>query len=170
MAATDRVREIFADARALQADALEMLAQGRVRNAAEKAWGATKRATNALMLARTWRRAGAFLRDLCWFQDAGVPGPGGPESPPSITTTALGRDTRRCPTGGAALFVGALGSFVALLGVLQPFQQRGPYRSRGSISRTTRYTCGRVIRGIFFPHSCCKLSRKAPPSRHRAIW
>ena len=27
----------------------------------------------------------------------------------------------------------------------------GPNRSRGSISRTTRYTCGRVIRGIFFP-------------------
>ena len=44
-----------------------------------------------------------------------------------------------------------------------------PNRSRGSISRTTRYTWGRVIRGIFFPHSCCKLSRKAPPSRHRAI-
>ena len=28
---------------------------------------------------------------------------------------------------------------------------RGPDRSRGSISRTTRYTCGRVIRGIFSP-------------------
>ena len=27
----------------------------------------------------------------------------------------------------------------------------GPNRSRGSISRTTRYTWGRVIRGIFFP-------------------
>ena len=27
----------------------------------------------------------------------------------------------------------------------------GPNRSRGSISRTTRYTCGRVIRGIFSP-------------------
>ena len=27
----------------------------------------------------------------------------------------------------------------------------GPNRSRGSISRTTRYTCGLVIRGIFFP-------------------
>jgi hypothetical protein len=30
-----------------------MLAQGRIRNAAEKAWGATKRATDALILART---------------------------------------------------------------------------------------------------------------------
>ena len=53
MVATDRAREIFADARALQADALDMLAQGRLRNAAEKAWGAAKRATDALVLART---------------------------------------------------------------------------------------------------------------------
>ena len=37
----------------LQADALEMLAQGRIRNAAEKAWGATKRASDALIPART---------------------------------------------------------------------------------------------------------------------
>lgn len=50
---TDRVGEIFRDARELQANALEMLAQGRVRNAAEKAWGATKRASDALILART---------------------------------------------------------------------------------------------------------------------
>ena len=53
MVATDRVLEIFADARVLQADALEMLTQGKVRNAAEKAWGAAKRATDALVLART---------------------------------------------------------------------------------------------------------------------
>ena len=52
MVATDRVRQLFADARALQAGALEMLALGDVRNAAEKAWGATKRATDALALAR----------------------------------------------------------------------------------------------------------------------
>ena len=36
---TNRIVEIFRDAGALQADALEMLAQGRIRNAAEKAWG-----------------------------------------------------------------------------------------------------------------------------------
>ena len=53
MVATDRVRALFADARDLQADALEMLEQGLLRNAAEKAWGATKRATDALALART---------------------------------------------------------------------------------------------------------------------
>ena len=53
MVATDRVRALFADARDLQADALEMLALGRIHNAAEKAWGATKRATDALMLAQT---------------------------------------------------------------------------------------------------------------------
>ena len=36
---TNRIEEIFQDACELQADALEMLAQGRIRNAAEKAWG-----------------------------------------------------------------------------------------------------------------------------------
>ena len=50
---TNRIEEIFQDARELQADALEMLAQGRIRYAAEKAWGATRRATDALILSRT---------------------------------------------------------------------------------------------------------------------
>ena len=51
--ATDRVKYLFADARNLHGDALEMLEQSKVRNAAEKAWGATKRATDALVLAKT---------------------------------------------------------------------------------------------------------------------
>ena len=57
---TNRIDAIFQDARELQADALEMLAQGRIRNAAEKALGATKRATDALVLARRrgWSRSG----------------------------------------------------------------------------------------------------------------
>ena len=50
---TERVDYLFADARELYDDALEMLAQGRLRNAADKAWCATKRATDALILART---------------------------------------------------------------------------------------------------------------------
>ena len=50
---TDRVSELFDDARYLYGDALEMLAQDRLRNAAEKAWGATKRSTDAMVLART---------------------------------------------------------------------------------------------------------------------
>ena len=53
MATITPAAAVFADARALHADALEMLAQGKIRNAAEKAWGATKRATDALILART---------------------------------------------------------------------------------------------------------------------
>ena len=53
MVATDRVKEIFAGARAMQALALQRLEQGDVRDAAEKAWCATKRATDALVLART---------------------------------------------------------------------------------------------------------------------
>ena len=53
MLATDRVKEIFADAHAMHGDALERLAAGDIRDAAEKAWCATLRATNALILART---------------------------------------------------------------------------------------------------------------------
>ena len=49
----DRVAEIFADARDVQAQAIELLQQGDIRDAAEKAWCATKRATDALILART---------------------------------------------------------------------------------------------------------------------
>ena len=50
---TDRISAIFADARAVHADALRMLEAGDIRDAAEKAWCATKRATDALILART---------------------------------------------------------------------------------------------------------------------
>ena len=53
MLETDRIGYLFADARELYQDALEMLEQGRLRNAADKAWCATKRATDALILART---------------------------------------------------------------------------------------------------------------------
>ena len=53
MLVTDRVPAIFADARALHADALRLLEAGDIRDAAEKAWCATKRATDALIIART---------------------------------------------------------------------------------------------------------------------
>ena len=53
MVATDRVKEIFDDARAQHHAALERLEAGDIRDAAEKAWCATKRATDALLLART---------------------------------------------------------------------------------------------------------------------
>ena len=52
MVATDEVREMFADARSLHASALERLDANDIRDAAEKAWCATKRATDALILAR----------------------------------------------------------------------------------------------------------------------
>ena len=50
--ATD-VARIFNDARHMHAGALERLGQGDIRDASEKAWCATKRATDALILART---------------------------------------------------------------------------------------------------------------------
>ena len=53
MAATGEVSEIFADARKMHESALEKLSEGDIRDAAEKAWCATKRATDALILART---------------------------------------------------------------------------------------------------------------------
>ena len=53
MVATNDVTAIFADARAMHAEALRQLAAGDIRDAAEKAWCATKRATDALILART---------------------------------------------------------------------------------------------------------------------
>ena len=53
MVTTDRVSAIFADARSVHADALRRLEAGDIRDAAEKAWCATKRATDALILACT---------------------------------------------------------------------------------------------------------------------
>ena len=44
---------IFADARDVHSQAVERLQQGDIRDAAEKAWCATKRATDALILAQT---------------------------------------------------------------------------------------------------------------------
>ena len=61
---------IFADARLMSDAALERMAAGDVRDAAEKAWCATVRATEALVLARTGQEpetstaAGRRLRAL----------------------------------------------------------------------------------------------------------
>ena len=77
MVMTETVRTIFDDARALQAAAVDRLDQGDIRDAAEKAWGATKRATDALVLARTGElpefpaETAAGLRQL-WNQDEAV--------------------------------------------------------------------------------------------------
>lgn len=53
MTMTAEVADIFADARQLHSAALERLAAGDVRDAAEKAWCATKRATDAMVVALT---------------------------------------------------------------------------------------------------------------------
>ena len=49
----DRVAELVTDARQVQSQAIERLEAGDLRDAAEKAWCATKRATDALILAHT---------------------------------------------------------------------------------------------------------------------
>ena len=99
MVATDRVRALFADARDLQADALEMLEQGLLRNAAEKAWGATKRATDALAPGQDRRGTGAVLRELHWPQDAGIPRPRGTKGTPGAPLL----HTAGPPAGGLLL-------------------------------------------------------------------
>jgi len=48
----DRVKEIFDDAYSLYGEAMDELERGNIRESAEKAWGATLRATKALILAR----------------------------------------------------------------------------------------------------------------------
>ena len=53
MTPTADVARIFADARQVHAESLERLEKGDIRDAAEKAWCATKRATDALILAHT---------------------------------------------------------------------------------------------------------------------
>ena len=71
---TDRVTELFADALTLYDDALDMLGQGKLRNAAEKAWGATKRSTDAMVLARTGNEpqsAGQARRALLGMRNDG---------------------------------------------------------------------------------------------------
>ena len=70
----ERVTELFEDAQVLYVDALEMLAMDRLRNAAEKAWGATKRATDAMVLARTGQEpqsAGQARRTLLRLSSEG---------------------------------------------------------------------------------------------------
>ena len=52
MVIANRVMELFADAKAIQDSALERLDQ-EIFDAAEKAWCATKLATDALILSRT---------------------------------------------------------------------------------------------------------------------
>ena len=49
----DRVRELFADARSVHSQAIERFEEGDIRDAAEKAWCATRSATDAVILART---------------------------------------------------------------------------------------------------------------------
>ena len=71
---SDRVSELFTDAQSLYGDALEMLDFGKLRDAAEKAWGASERATGAMVLARTGQEpqsAGDAGRDLLRLSNDG---------------------------------------------------------------------------------------------------
>ena len=62
MTITSEVQAIFADARQLHHSALERLEAGDIRDAAEKAWCATKRAADGLITARTGEAPGTTAR------------------------------------------------------------------------------------------------------------
>ncbi len=62
MTITREVQDIFTGARQLHQSALERLEAGDVRDAAGKAWCATKRATGALVMARTGEEPGTTAR------------------------------------------------------------------------------------------------------------
>ena len=101
MLETQQVGLIFADARDLYQDALEMLDQDRLRNAAEKAWCATKRATDALILARTGeepRTSGQTMRMLRRLR----------RRDPSLESLRLGYGLRHSFLLGACFYDGIL--------------------------------------------------------------
>ena len=72
MLATDPVSTIFDDARSLHAEALRLLEAGDIRDAAEKAWCATKRAIDALILERTGEEPSIFSRHVSRAGPAGL--------------------------------------------------------------------------------------------------
>ena len=99
----DQIDELFADARQIQAQAVERLEQHDIRDAAEKAWCAPpKRATDALILARTGEQPGPTgltsdgLDDLV-AADPTVASLTGPIlQPPSVNCTARAFYTGAC--------------------------------------------------------------------------
>ena len=55
MLATERAKEMLAEAWAFYDEAIKLLEQGDLRNAAGKAWEASEKATNAMIVERTGR-------------------------------------------------------------------------------------------------------------------
>jgi len=101
MLETERVGYLFADARDMYQDALEMLDQGRLRNAADKAWVATKRATDALILARTGeepRTSGQTMRMIRQLR----------RQDPALEPLRLGYGHRQSFLHGACFYDGIL--------------------------------------------------------------
>ena len=71
MMTAERVTDLFNDAWHLYGEALEILNIGKPRIAAEVAWGATKRATDALLLARTGREPAGTGQTSRWLKNLG---------------------------------------------------------------------------------------------------
>ena len=88
MTLTADVSVIFADARQVHAEALERLTQGDIRDAAEKAWLATLRATNALIHGPHRRRTRKVSIQQDWAGKAGPKRQPGPISGESLLLQA----------------------------------------------------------------------------------
>lgn len=72
MQESQRLAILFADAWGLYDDAIEILESGKPRIAAEVAWGAAKRATDALLLVLTGREPGGTGQTTRWLRRLGL--------------------------------------------------------------------------------------------------
>ena len=75
----------------------------------------------------------------------------GPSTGPQITMTVQGGIVQDvCRASRRLAWERLVRSLLHYVYLSHRSSSAGPNRSRSSISRTTRYTCGRLIRGIFF--------------------
>ena len=75
MLETKQVSVLFAAARAHYAQALDQLEQGNIQKAAGKAWDATLKATDGLILARTGEEPQDLLRTMYMVRSLGMTDP-----------------------------------------------------------------------------------------------
>ncbi len=87
-------------------------------------------------------------------------------TPSDITTTGYGgRPEVRRPRAARRFWWERLARWLRFwTSASHPSSSSGPNRSLGTSSRTTRYTWGRVIRGIFFPKPVAGPAGRHPPA------
>ena len=96
-----RVDELFADARQVHAQAVERLEHGDIRDAAEKAWCAAKRATDGLILALTGEEPSTTAATTNYL-DSLAPGSQTPDGSRAATTAGSTTSTGCASTPDSA--------------------------------------------------------------------